>query len=109
MEVIYVAGPYRAETEWELEQNIRDAEDATVRLVRAGYAVVCPHKNTAHLGGAAPDEVWLKMYLAILERCDSLYLLKKWRRSTGTVREWKRALAKGLKIYEEGINEPPEV
>ena len=109
MELIYVAGKYRATTEWDLEQNIRVAEDATVRLVRLGYAVICPHKNTAHLGGSAPDEVWLQMYIEIVGRCDGIYLLKGWQQSKGAVRELKHALAQRLTVYREGINEPPEV
>jgi len=107
--LIYVAGPYRASTEWQLEQNIRTAETATVRLVQKGYAVICPHKNTAHLGGVAPDETWLQICLEIVNRCDAIYLLKTWRESKGAVREWKRAIAKGLTIYEQGVNEPPDL
>ena len=109
MKLLYVAGPYRAATEWALEQNIRAAEAATVRLVQMGYAVICPHKNSAHLGGVAPDETWLQICLEIVSRCDAIYLLKGWRQSKGAKREWKRAIACKLEIYEEGRREPPDL
>ena len=73
MILVYIAGPYRAQSEWGLVQNIRRAEDAALSLWRAGFAVICPHKNTAHFGGACPDSVWLKGDIEMLRRCDILY------------------------------------
>ena len=56
MKVIYVSGAYRAPTEYEVGLNIRRAEEAAIRLWMDGWAVICPHKNTARLGGVVPDE-----------------------------------------------------
>lgn len=57
MKVVYVAGPYRGPSEWAVKCNIEAAERVAIALWQQGYAVICPHKNTAFFGGAAPDEV----------------------------------------------------
>jgi len=101
MKVIYVAGPYRAKTEIELENNIKAAEEVALILWLKGWAVICPHKNTAHFGGAAPDDVWLAGNLELLRRCDAIYMMKGWKWSEGAVAEYKFAKALNIKIVEE--------
>jgi hypothetical protein len=84
MKLAYVAGPYRASTESGVVQNIRNAEAVAVELWKMGYAVICPHKNTALFGGLAPDEVWLKGDLVMMRRCDLVVLAPGWQKSSGT-------------------------
>lgn len=74
--LVYVAAPYRANTEYQLERNIRVAEIAALEIWKRGAAVMCPHKNTAHFGGALGlgDETWLKGDLAMIKRCDALFV-----------------------------------
>lgn len=99
MKVIYVAGPYRARTEWGVTNNIRAAEEAALALWRMGWAVICPHKNTAYFGGAAPDDVWLKGDLAILEKCDAVYAMDGWLGSQGARDEILLAKEKRIPVY----------
>ena len=47
MELTYIAGPYRAPTQYEILQNIRIAETFAIKYWAKGHSVVCPHKNTA--------------------------------------------------------------
>lgn len=103
MKIIYVAGCYRSNCEWQLEQFIRQAEDASLRLWKSGWAVICPHKNTAHFGGALgiPDNVWLEGGIEILKRCDAIYMLSNWNDSKGAIRERELALKLGLEILYE--------
>ena len=101
MKVIYVAGKYRSKTEWGLEENIRRAEAAAVKLWQQGYAVLCPHKNTAHFGGACPDETWLEGDIEILKRCDAIYMLKGWEDSLGACEELRIALEHNLEVIYE--------
>ncbi len=100
MKLAYVAGPYRAATESAVVANIRAAEGIAITLWQAGYAVICPHKNTALFGGLAPDEVWLKGDLVMLARCDMVVLVPGWRRSSGTQAEVAHARARGIPVYE---------
>ena len=101
MKVIYVAGKYRAETEWELIENIRHAEVVASNLWGRGWSVICPHKNTAHFGGLMenPEDdhlLWLKGDLEMLKRCDAIYMLSNWQTSTGAMLELEEAQKHGL-------------
>ncbi len=101
MKVIYVAGAYRNSTEWGLVENIRHAERASIRLWQDGWAVICPHKNTAHFGGLCPDDTWLKGDIEMLKRCDAIYMLKNWDKSEGALLELATAKNEGIEILYE--------
>jgi hypothetical protein len=99
MKVAYVAGPYRAPTETGLFRNILSARQVAIRLWQAGYSVVCPHSNTAFMGGEVPDETFLAGDLAILERCDLVVMLPGWEHSTGARGEKEHAEMRGIPVY----------
>ncbi len=95
MKLVYVAGPYLDPRGTRfVEENIRAAEAVALELWKMGAAVICPHANTRHFDGAAPDSVWLEGDLEILRRCDALVAVPNWERSTGTLAEL--ALAREL-------------
>lgn len=103
MKIAYLAGPYRAATEWDVEQNIQRAEAAALQLWRQGYAVLCPHKNTAHFGGALPDQVWLNGSLEFMSRLrpdkgDIVVMLSGSEESDGTQNEKFHAHLHGLTV-----------
>ena len=97
--VVYIAGPFRAENAWEIEQNIRRAESLALVAWRAGFAVICPHANTRFFQGAAPDETWLSGDLALLARCDAMILVAGWHRSEGSRKEVEFALNANIPVY----------
>ena len=101
MKVIFISGKYRAKTEWELEQNIQKAEQRAATLWQLGWAVICPHKNSAHFGGLCDDDIWLMGDIEILKRCDAIYMLPNWRESEGAVAEHKIAEDSHLQIIYE--------
>uniref|UniRef100_A0A6M3KBR3 DUF4406 domain-containing protein n=1 Tax=viral metagenome TaxID=1070528 RepID=A0A6M3KBR3_9ZZZZ len=104
MKVIYVAGPYRAETSYGVYQNIRKAEAKAVELWQQGYAVLCPHLNSQlfELMFNNANEICLKGGLVILERCDAIYMMKGWESSVGSRAELKVAKKNRMEIiYEE--------
>ncbi len=110
MKVLYIAGPYRSATEWGVEQNIARAEAIALACWRKGWAVFCPHKNTAHFGGAADDRVWLQGDLEILSRCDALLAIPGWEKSEGAKRELLFAENLGIPTYTGAdIPSPEEV
>ncbi len=96
MPLVFVAGPYRADSEWQVLLNIRKAEEFSLRLWNSGFAVLCPHKNTAFFGGAAADSVWLDGAQEMLRRCDAVFAVPAWAESEGARNEV--ALARSLKI-----------
>lgn len=98
IKVIYVAGPFRAATHWEIEQNIRCAEAIALDLWRlGGVAVLCPHTNTRFFHGAAPDAVWLDGCLELLRRCDAIFMSGGWGASVGACLELQEAERCGIK------------
>jgi hypothetical protein len=96
MKIIYVAGPYRADTIRGMVENIRRAEVAALHLWKSGWAVICPHKNTELFDGHCADDVWLRGDLEILARCDAVYMVKGWENSEGAKAEHDLARSLGL-------------
>lgn len=100
MKVVFVCGPFRAQSAWDIEQNIRRAEELALELWRAGYAVVCPHTNTRFFQGAADDDIWLQGDLEILKRCDAIALVDGWEQSEGARGEFQVARDLGLDVID---------
>ena len=100
MKVVYVAGPYRATTEYGVLLNIQQAERLALRIWLAGAACICPHKNTAFFGGAAHDDVWLRGDLEIIRRCDAIICTEGWKASAGASGEVALAKELGIPVFE---------
>lgn len=96
--LVYIAGPFRAPTAWEIEQNIRAAEELALEVWRAGFTCICPHLNTRHFQGALPDAAWLNGDLIILGRCDALLALPKFGQSEGAKAEIRFALFRHIPV-----------
>jgi hypothetical protein len=100
MRLIYIAGPYRAPTEWALVQNIRRAEALALQVWKLGAACICPHKNTALLGGCCDDSIWLEGDLEMLRRCDAVVCTDDWQRSEGARNEVIEARRLNIPVFE---------
>jgi hypothetical protein len=98
MRLVFIAGPYRADTEWQITSNVRRAEAAALEVWNLGAAVICPHKNTERFGGAAPDEVWLKGGQEMVRRCDAVYAISGWGESRGAKAEVGLARQSGIPV-----------
>ena len=99
LKIVYIAGPYRASTEWGVKQNIHAAELAAMHVWQLGGVALCPHLNTAFFGGACPDETWLAGDLELLGRCDAVYAMVDWRQSKGATAEVELAESLGLPVF----------
>lgn len=99
MKVVYIAGPFRGVTEWDRQQNIRRAEALALEVWKLGAAAICPHKNTEHFDGSAPDKLWLKGDLEIMYRCDAVLVTKDWNRSSGACSEVSEAFNRGIPVF----------
>lgn len=100
MKVAFVSGPYRADTIAGTVDNIRAAEAVAKELWRLGFAVFCPHLNTALFDGVCSGETWLAGDLEILSRCDLVVLVPDWERSAGATAENKHANSLVIPVYE---------
>lgn len=97
MKLIFVSGPYRGD----IDGNIARARVVAISLWKQGYAVICPHLNTAHFDGYCPDKVWLDGDMEIMARCDIVYMMRDWRDSVGARKEHEVAHNLGMEIIYE--------
>jgi hypothetical protein len=103
MKIAYIAGPYRAPTVFGLTQNIQCAREVAAEFWRMGYAVICPHMNSALMDGLVPDGVFLAGDHEFLRRMrpgDVFVLLPGWSKSDGTKAELALAVLMGLTVVE---------
>ncbi len=93
MKLIFIAGPFRGTTAWDVECNIRQAELLAFdvarigSLVRPGCMFLCPHTNSRFFDGTLTGKFWLDGTMELLKRCDAAVFTKDWRRSEGAVTE----------------------
>lgn len=97
--VIYIAGKYRGRTPWEVEQNIRAAEEVAAKVWAAGMVALCPHANSRHMDGVASDEHFLAGTLELMRRCDAVVLVPNWRDSAGAQAEVAEADRLGIPVF----------
>ena len=86
--VVYIAGAYRDNTIYGIRKNIEIAEEYALKYWKLGYTVICPHKNTALMDGALPDEVWLEGAITLMKLCDLVVFIPGWASSAGACAEY---------------------
>ncbi len=103
MKLVYVAGPYRAETREGVAQNVAAARHVGRLCVQKGWFPVLPTVNTAHFDhdfpGLADDQYWLDGTMEMMRRCDAVVLVDGWQYSSGAKAEIEEARKMGLKVY----------
>lgn len=101
--LVYVAGAYSGNT----NANITKAELASITLVRNGWHVITPHKNTSgyeqYEDGDITKNTWIEMDLNLLSRCDLMYVLANWKESEGTKTEMKFAREYNIPMFVETV------
>lgn len=90
---VYIAGPFRAQSQWGVTQNIRAAEVNALAVWRAGHVAICPHLNSQNFTGAVPDAYFLHGDLEILRVCTDLlnFMPIEAQKSRGTQKEIEQA------------------
>ena len=92
---IYIAGAITNNPNY--EKQFREAEE---RLLEQGHAVINPVKN---LGFDYKE--YIDMGLNELMRCDAIYLMEGWEKSSGANLEYNYAITVGLQVFEERSEE----
>ena len=100
--LIYVAGPYSGD----VEANIAEAERVSIELIRNGFHVFTPHKNSSGYekyedGSEIDIHTWIDLDLDILLRCDAIYMMNGWVYSTGSMTELYVAIEHGMPVIYE--------
>ena len=97
--VIYIAGPYRGVTPWDVECNIRAAEAIAFEVAKTGNIPLCPHSMYRYFDKALPDEYWLEITTQLLSPCDAIVMCPGWEDSAGSVCEYNYALDHKLPVH----------
>ena len=99
--MLYVAGKYSGD----IKKNISNAEEISINLIRNGFHVLTPHKNTSgyekYEGDGISYETWICMDLDLLSRCDAIYVMKNSSNSKGVQQEIEFATENAIPIIYE--------
>ena len=87
MKLVYVAGPFRGKNSWEVENNIRKAEQMGFEIAEMGAIPIIPHTMYRFWDGTLNDEFWLACGIEMLVRCDAIFMNYGWMHSTGSKAE----------------------
>ena len=93
---IYISGAIT-----ETDDYMERFSKAEKELTEKGWSVVNPAKVNAQLPEDTSYEEYMKMSFCMLDMCDSIYMLKGWKKSWGANREYGYALAKDMIIMYE--------
>lgn len=99
MPVVFVAGPFRGPNAWEIELNIRRAEELALEVWKLGAAAICPHSMNRFFFGTLDEEYYLRGDLELLRRSDAMIMVHDWERSTGARAERKAAIVDGTPVF----------
>jgi len=99
---IYVAGPYTGATLEEIEENVRRAMEAGLRIWKKGHFPYIPHLThwpdilARKLEIEMDWEDYMNWHAPWVDQCDALFLLAE---SKGALLEYKRAKEEGKVIF----------
>lgn len=103
MKVVYCAGPFRGKNSWEVEQNIRRAEELGFKVAEAGAFPIIPHTNCRFWNGTQTDQFWLDGTMAAMRKCDAVIFTPDYENSSGALLEEIDAIKrKQLRLYSIG-------
>ena len=88
----YIIGPFREDTVWEMEQNVRNAERLGFEVADLGVFPIIPHANTRFFNGAFADAFLLEGTRGLMLRAADFAITVEalgfsWRHSRGSVAE----------------------
>jgi hypothetical protein len=98
MKLLYVSGKYSGN----VCENIHNARIVSIKLWEAGFAVITPHLNSAHmeLDCKSTYDDFIAGDIEILRRCDAIIMLPDWQSSAGAVIERKKAIEFMIPVYD---------
>ena len=87
--IIYIAGPMTGYPDW----NRSRFKSAESRLSWGGHTVLNPARHIPMWNPEAiTHEQYMKIAFAMIDACDTIYLLDGWRDSKGAIQEYNYAV-----------------
>ena len=99
---IYVAGPFRSTSAWQIERNIYRAERLGLVITRMGGIPVIPHSMYRYYHGELSVDQLVAMGLSLMETCAAVAVdvsHAEAQNSDGTVGEIKEAIRNGQPVF----------
>ena len=75
MKAVYVAGPFRAKSRWEVFKNKYQALSAGLVVWKLGGVPLIPHCLGYDIEWEIPDEMALAGVMELMRRCDAVYVI----------------------------------
>lgn len=99
--MVYISGPYSAETPYLKNKNIRRAIEVHEAATAAGFVVYCPHTTSHPLDGmpGMEHQDWLLHDFEVIRRCDAVVLTPMWETSNGATQEVDFARQHNIPIF----------
>jgi len=94
-----IRGPYGLEHHDAILTHVMMARTWALEFWRRGFAVICPHMNTFMMDGALDVKAIMKGDLAMLYRCDAVFMTTGWRESDGALKEKLFAEQHGIPVF----------
>lgn len=85
--LVYIAGSYRAESNWDLEANIRRAESYILPIAELGLVPVCVHSMYRFHHRTMDAQYWIDATMQIMRACDAVAVVEQSDQSEGTCGE----------------------
>ena len=99
MKVVYLAGPFRGATPWDIESNVRKIEAIGLEVAKMGGTPLMPHTQYRFFQDSLPDEFWIEATKELLRRCDCIVMCPGWQDSTGSRGEHALAVERGMPVF----------
>lgn len=99
MKLVYIAGRFRGSNPWEVEKNIRVAEEVGFEVAKLGAMPVIPHSMTRFFDKTLTDEFWLSGTMELLSQCDAVMAAPNHTQSTGARAEIAAAEKDGKPVF----------
>ena len=99
MKLAYIIGPLTASSIHNRILNIRKAEELSIALWSAGYAVICPHLNSGLLQGACHEQDFIDGYIEILKRCDFAVVSSEQAHNKNSIIETEYCIDNNIPVY----------
>lgn len=99
IDLVYVAGPYSADTDEQRNANIRAAWLVGCQVATLGVYPVIPHVNTAHMDKLQEQQWWLDATLELMMRCNAVLMMDNWKKSHGAKGEEAMAKKVGIPVF----------